>query len=128
MAGSFHCFLLVIRAASGVEHGHSMGQIRAIVVAALSCILLAATHHTFAANAFKTGYLQDYHRLGHVGGVPLEQVWIEPLFDIRDYRVLYIPPVQIDPTAWRHHGEPEHEIAERLGQAYHDELVRQLQG
>lgn len=76
--------------------------------------------------AQKTGWLQDYHRLYHVGGVPLEQVWIEPEFDIRNYRTLYIAPVQIDPLAYRRLGEEDHGKAQRVAAALRRALYNEL--
>ena len=81
-----------------------------------------------AAKAHKTGWLQDYHRLGHIGGVPIEQVWLHPEFDIREYRSLYIAPVEIDCVAYRRHPETDHGNAQRLGAALRAHLEQQLQG
>lgn len=77
-------------------------------------------------SAQQTGYLQDYHRLGHVGGVPLEQVWINPEFDIRDYRTLYVPPPRIDPQAYYLRGEKDHRSAVVLTNQLHAQLVTEL--
>lgn len=73
-----------------------------------------------------TGWLQDYHRLYHVGGVPLEQVWIEPEFNVQAYRTLYIAPVQIDPLAYRDKGEADHEKAQRLAAALRRAVYNEL--
>lgn len=78
--------------------------------------------------AQQTGYLQDYHRLGHVGGVPLEQVWIEQEFDVRKYRSLYITPTRIEPNAYYRKGKQDHASAEKLSTELHAHLVRELQG
>ncbi len=99
---------------------------------------LCKMHHVIAAAIFglalpscttgvqPSGWLQDYHRLGHVGGVPLEQLHIEAEFDVRAYRVLYIAPVQIDPLAYRRKGKEDHEKAQRLGVAMRKVLEAQI--
>lgn len=101
----------------------------AVKIRSFCCLaMLGLFSSAFAGTtAYNTGYLQDYHRLGHVGGVPLEQVWIEPEFDVREYRILYIAPVQIDPLAYRRHGEPDRQIARRMANAIRKELECQLQ-
>jgi Domain of unknown function (DUF4410)/Protein of unknown function (DUF3313) len=91
-----------------------------VLVTACACGANTTAHHN--------GYLQSYHRLGHVGGVPLEQVWIEPEFDVRKYRTLYIAPVQIDPYAYRRNGEEDRQKAHRLADAYRMVLEQELQG
>jgi hypothetical protein len=93
---------------------------------ALVAALVAACATSFAATAHKTGWLQDYHRLNHIGGVPLEQVWVQPEFDVRAYRVLYIAPVQIDPCANRRGGEKDHQAAQRLADAFRRQLEQRL--
>ena len=70
-------------------------------------LALAATIVAFlpceanAVKAVKTGYLQDYARLRHVGGVPIEQVWIDTDFNSKDFATLYVMPVQVDPGTTR---------------------------
>lgn len=76
----------------------------------------------------QTGYLQDYHRLGHVGGVPLEQVWINPSFDIRAYRTLYIAPTRIDPSAYYRCPQIDASIATLISRNLQAALTAQLQG
>lgn len=95
---------------------------------AAAALLTAPAAEAPAATAHKNGYLQDYHRLGHVGGVPLEQVWIHPELNVLDYRTLYIAPVQVDPLAYRRHGEADRQKALRLGAALREQLALQLQG
>lgn len=90
----------------------------------LICLMAAALQGS--SNVQPSGFLQDYHRLYHVGGVPLEQVWIEPGFNIQDYRTLYIPPVQIDPLAYRRHGEEDHQKAQRIGVELRKRVEREL--
>ena len=92
------------------------------LVAALAVTAVSA----FAAKAHKTGWLQDYHRLNHIGGVPLEQVWVQPEFDVRAYRVLDIAPVQIEPCATRRNGEPDRQAAQRLADAFRKQLENRL--
>lgn len=79
-------------------------------------------------SAQQTGYLQDYHRLGHVGGVQLEQVWINPAFDVREYRTLYIEPTRIDPSAYYRNPQMDHAIATQVSQNLQAALTGQLQG
>lgn len=79
-------------------------------------------------SAQQTGYLQDYHRLGHVGGVQLEQVWFNPAFDVREYRTLYIAPTRIDPSAYYRNPQMDHAIATQVSQALQAGLTAQLQG
>ena len=100
-------------------------MIRKIAIAALLAMLVgtAGTAAAGSTNAHKNCWLQDYHRLGHIGGVPIEQVWLHPEFDIRNYKILYIPPVQIDPMAYRRRGEPDRAMAQRLAVALRQELV-----
>ncbi|MBX7244336.1 MAG: DUF4410 domain-containing protein [Candidatus Sumerlaeaceae bacterium] len=102
-------------------------MIRRTAMLLLAGALVWAAAPGYSAKAFKTGWLQDYHRLGHVGGVPLEQIWIDGEFDIRNYRVLYVPPVQIDPCAYRKGGECDRAAAQRLATELRSNLVRQLQ-
>ncbi|MCX7719356.1 MAG: DUF4410 domain-containing protein [Candidatus Sumerlaeaceae bacterium] len=97
------------------------------LVAALAAAVVCASPAT-AAKAHKTGWLQDYHRLGHIGGVPLEQVWLHPEFDIREYRSLYIAPVEIDCVAYRRHPDIDRGNAQRLGAAIRAHLEQQLKG
>ncbi|MCX7017449.1 MAG: DUF4410 domain-containing protein [bacterium] len=92
------------------------------------CLLMCAWTPARSATVHKTGFLQDYHRLEHIGGVPIEQVWINPEFDIRDYRRLYITPVMADPAAYRMKGESDRGNAMRLGAAFRTVLERQLRG
>lgn len=96
---------------------------RALLVASVLLLVSVAAAQTVQPS----GYLQDYRRLGHVGGVPVEQVWIEPHFDIRNYRNIYVAPVQIDPYAYRRHGQQDADAARRLAQAFRASLVEQLQ-
>lgn len=93
--------------------------------AALATTGVAAAQVT---SAQQTGYLQDYHRLGHVGGVPLEQVWINPAFDIREYRTLYIAPTRIDPSAYYRNPMMDHAIATQVSTYLQKALTAQLQG
>lgn len=79
-------------------------------------------------SAQQTGYLQDYYRMNHIGGVPLEQVWIEPELDLRKYRTLYVAPTRIDPSAYYKKGEADHQIATKIASGLHADLVRELQG
>jgi len=75
-----------------------------------------------------TGFLQDYYRLGHVGGVQLEQVWINPAFDVRAYRTLYVAPTRIDPQAYYRNPQMDHGIATQISQSLQAQLTGQLQG
>lgn len=102
-----------------------MFRIRTIIASAL---IACAASCAFAGltNVQPSGWLWDYDRLGHVGGVPLEQVWIHPEFDVRDYKFLYIAPVQIDPLAYRRGGEADHRKAQRLAEAYRNVLYQEL--
>lgn len=79
-------------------------------------------------SAQQTGFLQDYYRMNHIGGVPLEQVWIEPELDLRNYRTLYIAPTRIDQSAYYKKGEQDHQIATNIANGIHADLVRELQG
>lgn len=74
-----------------------------------------------------SGWLEDYHRLEHIGGVPLEQVWVAPDFDIRNYHTLYLAPVQVDQRVFRHRGDAMREMAQRLLEAFRKTLNRSLQ-
>ncbi len=69
------------------------------IVLAVMVFSIAPALPVYGAKAVKTGYLQDYARLGHVGGVPVEQVWVDPDFDIKNFSTLYITPVQVAPGA-----------------------------
>lgn len=93
--------------------------------AALACSGVASAQVT---SAQQTGYLQDYHRLGHVGGVTIEQVWINPSFDVREYRTLYIAPTQIDPSAYYRSPGMDHAIATQISKNIQTSLTGQLQG
>lgn len=97
------------------------------LLAACALLALAPTPGP-AAKAHKNGYLQDYHRLGHVGGVPLEQVWIFPELNLLNYRTLYIAPVQVDPVAYRRNGEKDRLAAVRLASALRTQVTQALQG
>jgi hypothetical protein len=88
--------------------------------------LIALALPSCSTSVQPSGWLQDYHRLGHVGGVPIEQLYIEPEFDIRNFRTLYIAPVQIDPLAYRRKGEEDHVKAERLGVALRKVLEQEI--
>lgn len=101
-------------------------KIPALFVSGL--LLCAAPAVAQVTSAQQTGYLQDYHRLGHVGGVPLEQVWINPSFDIREYRTLYVAPTRIDPSAYYRMPQMDSAIATQISTALHNTLTRQLQG
>ncbi len=99
---------------------------RLLPVTVLACALMALATLPGCTTVQPSGWLQDYHRLNHVGGVPIEQVWIQPEFDIRDFRVLYIAPVQIDPVSYRRHGEQDHQAAQRLAAAFRATLEKNL--
>lgn len=101
----------------------------AIFAAALVAVagLGQAQTQRMVTTAQNTGFLQDYHRLGHVGGVPLEQIWIDPGFDIRAYRTLYIAPVRIDAAAYYRCPQIDHAIATQISQNLHAALATQLQ-
>jgi hypothetical protein len=99
--------------------------VAAVAALCMTCNLSAGP---IVTSAQQTGYLQDYHRLGHVGGVPLEQVWINPEFDIRDYRTLYIPVPRIDPQAYYLRGEKDRKSAVVLANQLHAQLIKDLQG
>ncbi len=88
----------------------------------------ATTSFAQVTSAQQTGFLQDYHRLGHVGGVPLEQIWINPAFDIRAYRTLYIAPTRIDPSAYYRNPQMDHAIATQISQHLQNSLTVNLQG
>lgn len=95
-----------------------------------SAALLAGATAPLAAqitSAQQTGFLQDYHRLGHVGGVQLEQVWINPAFDVRAWRTLYIAPTRIDPQAYYRNPGMDHAIATQISQSLQANLTGQLQ-
>lgn len=94
--------------------------------AVLAC--MGAPAGAQVTSAQQTGYLQDYHRLGHVGGVQLEQVWINPAFDVRDWRTLYIAPTRIDPQAYYRNPSMDHAIATQLSQSLQAQITSQLQG
>lgn len=99
--------------------------LRLLTAAALIALPAAAG---FAAKAHKNGYLQSYHRLGHIGGVPLEQVWVHPDLNVLSYRTVYIAPVQVDPMAARRNGQVDYQAGLRLGAALREQLNLQLQG
>jgi hypothetical protein len=96
----------------------------------LNAMMVAATALTLLVG-FSTvqpsGWLEDYHRLEHIGGVPLEQVWVAPEFDVRDYRTLYIAPIQVDQRALSNRGDSTREMAQRLVEAFRKTLNRTLQ-
>ncbi len=71
-----------------------------LIVSVFVCMTMVALPVS-AAKAIKTGYLQDYARLGHIGGVPVEQVWVDSNFDIKNFSTLYVTPVQVDIGAAR---------------------------
>lgn len=74
-----------------------------------------------------SGWLEDYHRLEHIGGVPLEQVWVAPELDVRNYHTLYIAPVEVDQRALKNRGDSTREMAQRLVMAFRKSLNRTLQ-
>jgi|GEM_PF-2431847 len=73
------------------------------------------------------GWLEDYHRLDHIGGVPLEQVWVSPDLDIRNYHTLYIAPVLVDQRVYRNRGDNVREMVQRLTETFRKVLNRTLQ-
>lgn len=91
----------------------------------LSCAPLPVSAQVTTAQ--QTGFLQDYHRLGHIGGVQLEQVWINPEFDVREWRTLYVAPTRIDPQAYYRNPQMDHGIATQVSQSLQIQLTRQLQ-
>ncbi len=95
---------------------------------ASAIIASGAIGYAQVTSAQQTGYLQDYHRLGHVGGVQLEQVWFNPEFDVREYRTLYIAPTRIDPSAYYRNPQMDQAIATQVSQALQANLTGQLQG
>lgn len=95
-------------------------------VLAVVCAIVALVSLTGFTTVQPSGFLQDYHRLYHVGGVPLEQVWVHPEFDVRDYRTLYVAPVQIDPLAYRRNGAEDHAAAQRIGAAFRATVEQRL--
>lgn len=95
---------------------------------ALAAITGTGTLHAQVTSAQQTGYLQDYHRLGHVGGVQLEQVWIHPAFDVRAWRTLYIAPTRIDPSAYYRNPQMDQAMATQISQSLQANLTGQLQG
>lgn len=95
-------------------------------LALLSCAPLPVSAQVTTAQ--QTGFLQDYHRLGHIGGVQLEQVWINPEFDVREWRTLYVAPTRIDPQAYYRNPGMDHSIATQISQDLQIQLTRQLQG
>lgn len=100
----------------------SKRKLKAIFVAAIAMTLLVGF-----SQVQPSGWLEDYHRLEHIGGVPLEQVWVNPEFDIRAYQTLYIAPVQVDQRALRNRGDSTREMAQRLVEAFRKSLNRTLQ-
>lgn len=100
-----------------------MKLIRTFLTVCLAAVTLTGL---CGSTAYYNGWLQDYQRLEHVGGVPIEQVWIQPEFNISNYRVLYIAPVEIDPCAYRRGGEVDRQMAERLAGALRCEMEQQL--
>jgi hypothetical protein len=107
-----------------------MNATRTYLRSALAAVAFAATAlapaEPMVTSAQQTGFLQDYYRMNHVGGVPLEQVWIEPELDVRKYRSLYIAPTQIDPAAYYRKGEQDHQLATNIANGLHADLVREL--
>ena len=104
-------------------------NVRILSALALGAALIApSTLPAQVTSAQQTGYLQDYHRLGHVGGVPLEQLWINPSFDIRAYRTLYIAPTRIDPSAYYRMPQVDAGMATQISLGLQATLTRQLQG
>ena len=99
---------------------------RCLWASLIVCASLALPSVVAAATVQPSGFLQDYHRLNHVGGVPLEQVWIHPEFDVREYRSVYIAPVQIDPWAYRRHGQPDRHAAQQIGAAFQATVEQRL--
>lgn len=100
--------------------------LRSALTAAACALVPCAGAEPMVTSAQQTGYLQDYYRMNHVGGVPLEQVWIEPELDVRKYRTLYIAPTRIDPSAYYRKGEMDHQIATNIAAGIHADLVREL--
>src|SRR5262245_4807857 len=101
-----------------------------LTVAAVAALCMAGNLWAgpVVTSAQQTGYLQDYHRLGHVGGVTLDNVWIHPEFDIPEYRTLYIPVPRIDPQAYYFRGEKDRQSAVVLANQLHAQLIKDLQG
>ncbi len=97
------------------------------VFKALLVTTTAVALFTGFSTAQPSGWLEDYHRLEHIGGVPLEQVWVAPEFDVRNYHTLYIAPVQVDQRALGHRGDSTREMAQRLVTAFRKALNRSLQ-
>jgi hypothetical protein len=79
------------------------------------------------ATARPVGPLQSYQRLGKIGGVPLEQVWIDPTFNIQDYRTLYVEVPRVDEFATAAHRERDHSAAQRLPRGFQRAAVREFQ-
>lgn len=100
--------------------------VRRVALAALSAALLPVLSGC-VATARPVGQLQSYQRLGHVGGVPLEQVWIAPDFNIQDYRTLYVAPPRVDRFATAAHRQREHIAARRLPAGFQRAAVRDFQ-
>lgn len=96
--------------------------VQALCVAACALTLLVGF-----STVQPSGWLEDYHRLEHIGGVPLEQVWVAPDFDVRNYHTLYIAPVQVDQRALRNRGDSAREMAQRLVAAFRKSLNRTMQ-
>lgn len=97
------------------------------IFAAALLIFTAAGANSQITTAQQTGFLQDYHRLGHVGGVQLEQVWIDPAFDVRAWRTLYVAPTRIDPQAYYRNPQLDHGMATQISQSLQGQLTGNLQ-
>lgn len=97
------------------------------IFAAALLVCTSAGVHSQITTAQHTGFLQDYHRLGHVGGVQLEQVWIDPAFDVRAWRTLYVAPTRIDPQAYYRNPQLDHGIATQISQSLQAQLTGNLQ-
>jgi hypothetical protein len=102
--------------------------LRSLIAAACAALATYACAEPMVTSAQQTGYLQDYYRMNHIGGVPLEQVWIEPELDLRKYRSLYIAPTRIDQSAYYKKGEQDHQIATNIANGLHQDLLRELKG
>jgi hypothetical protein len=100
--------------------------IRRVALAAVGAAMLPLLAGCIAT-ARPVGQLQSYQRLGHIGGVPLEQVWIAPDFNIQDYRVLYVAPPRVDKFATARHRDRDHIAARRLPAGFQRAAVREFQ-
>lgn len=97
------------------------------LVAGLLMPTVNGSAQKYYTSAVQTGFLQNYHRLGHVGGVPLEKVWIALELDVRKFRSLYIAPVQIDPAAYSANGPVDQVFATEQSERIRKVLVSELQ-